>query len=332
MYRNEFKISKQQKELFTLTKEPIEFYEKKWKFIVRKTKKELVNWNFIIIESKKKKEKFLKVNSNNKIYHISQLIAIMKCSNCGNDFMIKGVHIFGIMRGENINKTGKYLCKQCAMSLTHKTNEYKEKYKKTMLENHGVEHPIQSKKIADKIKKTMLENHGVEYAAQSKKVREKYYKTMIKKYGKKTITGPKKSGKFASSKLEMEIVDLLKKKLLNTKYNFTYYDYSNRQFWISDNNKSHPVDFYIKELKYVLEIDGDWFHGNPEKYNQNDIHPLINKTFGELYDRTKLTTEWLINHKQVDKIRRFWNSEIKKDKENIIKIILKDVKELYEKL
>ena len=42
MYRNEFKISKQQNELFTLTKDPIEFYKKEWKLIVNKTKEELI--------------------------------------------------------------------------------------------------------------------------------------------------------------------------------------------------------------------------------------------------------------------------------------------------
>ena len=68
----------------------------------------------------------------------------------------------------------------------------------------------------------------------------------------------------------------------------------------------------------------------PEKYKQNELHPLINKTFGELYERTQFTTKWLLKHKQVDKVRRFWNSEIKKNKNLVIKTILEDIKELYE--
>jgi hypothetical protein len=29
-----------------------------------------------------------------------------------------------------------------------------------------------------------------------------------------------------------------------------------------------------------------FWHGNPNKYNPNDIHPVINKSFGELYQDT----------------------------------------------
>lgn len=331
MYRNEFKISKQQKELFTLTKEPVKFYEENWGFIVHKTKEKLIDWKFVIVESKKKKEKFLRIECDNKLYYISQLIAIMKCNNCNSDFDIRRQHIFGIIRGETLNKTGKYLCTKCAQSLSHKTDEYKRKYNKTMMERYGARCPLKVKKIRNKMNQTMLSRYGVKYSGQSEDLRNKMYATKLKKYGMRSITGPKKSGKFASSKLEIEIVNLIKKKLFDAGFNFTYYDYSNRQFWISDNLKSHPVDFYIKELKYVLEIDGDWYHGNPEIYKQNELHPLIDKTFGELYSRTQLTTEWLVNHKQVVRVRRFWNSEIEKNIELTIKIILEDIKELYER-
>jgi G:T-mismatch repair DNA endonuclease (very short patch repair protein) len=56
-------------------------------------------------------------------------------------------------------------------------------YKKTSLENNGVEHPSQSKEIQEKTKQTNLKNHSVEYPSQSKEVREKIKQTCLKRYG-----------------------------------------------------------------------------------------------------------------------------------------------------
>jgi len=45
-------------------------------------------------------------------------------------------------------------------------------------------------------------------------------------------------------------------------------------------------DGYCKETNTVYEFHGDYWHGNPEKYNQDDINPDTNCTFGELYQKT----------------------------------------------
>ena len=43
----------------------------------------------------------------------------------------------------------------------------------------------------------------------------------------------------------------------------------------------------------IYEFNGDYWHGNPNKYNLNDLNQRNNKTFGELYQAT-LTKEKLI--------------------------------------
>lgn len=43
------------------------------------------------------------------------------------------------------------------------------------------------------------------------------------------------------------------------------------------------VDGYDPETKTVYEFLGDYWHGNPERFNKSDIHPRIKKSFGELY-------------------------------------------------
>ncbi|MBC8388189.1 MAG: hypothetical protein ISS28_01140 [Candidatus Cloacimonetes bacterium] len=85
-------------------------------------------------------------------------------------------------------KRKKLYCKHCTCSFSHRTEEYKKKYKNTMLKKYGVDSPIKDPKINKKIRNTMLRRYGVEYSTQSPEIREKYYKTMLKKYGKKSIS------------------------------------------------------------------------------------------------------------------------------------------------
>lgn len=53
-----------------------------------------------------------------------------------------------------------------------------------------------------------------------------------------------------------------------------------------DGRKIIP-DGYDPITNTIYEFNGDYWHGNPEIYNKNDINKHNNKTFGELFDRTK---------------------------------------------
>lgn len=46
------------------------------------------------------------------------------------------------------------------------------------------------------------------------------------------------------------------------------------------------VDGYCKENNTVYEYHGDYWHGNPLKFNPEDLNERANVTFGELYQRT----------------------------------------------
>ena len=63
---------------------------------------------------------------------------------------------------------------------------------------------------------------------------------------------------------------------------------------IKINKKLFKFDGYCKETNTVYEFMGDFFHGNPKLYNQNDINPLNKKTFGELYRNTINREKYLI--------------------------------------
>jgi len=47
----------------------------------------------------------------------------------------------------------------------------------------------------------------------------------------------------------------------------------------------YVVDGYDDITKTVYEFYGDFWHGNPEIYNSDDVNNALNKTYGELYDK-----------------------------------------------
>ena len=64
-----------------------------------------------------------------------------------------------------------------------KTIENKEKSKQTCLNKYGTEYYTQTQESKDRIKQTSLNKYGVEHPSQSKIVKDKITKTILKKYG-----------------------------------------------------------------------------------------------------------------------------------------------------
>jgi hypothetical protein len=60
-----------------------------------------------------------------------------------------------------------------------------------------------------------------------------------------------------------------------------------RNTTIKIEDKQILVDGYIPETNTIYEFYGDFWHGNPQKYNPEDINPLSKISFGELYRKTK---------------------------------------------
>jgi very-short-patch-repair endonuclease len=57
--------------------------------------------------------------------------------------------------------------------------------------------------------------------------------------------------------------------------------------------ENYRVDGINIKDKIIYEFYGDYWHGNPEKYNPNDINKSTYKTFGELYNYTIKREEYL---------------------------------------
>ncbi len=90
-------------------------------------------------------------------------------------------------------------------------------------------------------------------------------------------------------------------------------DIQHRQVSLNYKNKTFKVDGFIPETNTIYEFYGDIFHGNPKKYNPNDICYISKKTFGFLYERTinreiilkeagyNLITIWEQDFKEIEK-------------------------------
>jgi len=66
------------------------------------------------------------------------------------------------------------------------------------------------------------------------------------------------------------------------RYEGVYNTPKNRQVRIG----KYRVDGYKITTNTIYEFLGDYWHGNPEVYDFNDINKLSKKTYGELYERT----------------------------------------------
>lgn len=92
-------------------------------------------------------------------------------------------------------------------------------------------------------------------------------------------------------------------------------------------NTKYCVDGYNIDTNTIYEFQGDFWHGNPDIYDLNEINTKLNVTFGELYfntiDKIKLLNDmgfkviemwendWRNGIKAVKKLQRVWRSKHK---------------------
>lgn len=76
------------------------------------------------------------------------------------------------------------------------------------------------------------------------------------------------------------------------------------------------ADGYNNKTNTIYEFQGDFWHGNPNIFNQNDINPKTNTTYGSLYEKTQNKIKLLKNKGY--NIKEIWESEWDKGIKNII--------------
>ena len=80
----------------------------------------------------------------------------------------------------------------------------------------------------------------------------------------------------------------------------------NRQYKIG----KYIVDGYNPSTNTIYEFNGDFWHGNPNKYNSSDINPQTKCSFGDLYRKTLNKEKALL--KRGYNVISIWESDYKK--------------------
>jgi hypothetical protein len=85
-------------------------------------------------------------------------------------------------------------------------------------------------------------------------------------------------------------------------------------------NTNYYADGFQKDNNIIYEFHGDFWHGNPDIYNLNDINPITNTTYKVLYDKTlnKIKTLQSLGYIVIE----IWENKWRKAKQ-AIKIIQK---------
>lgn len=119
-----------------------------------------------------------------------------------------------------------------------------------------------------------------------------------------TIKSKKKHPQYGTSKLEDDFAQQFLDKL---KVNYVY------QFEAKDIGRFY--DFYLPNENLLIEIDGDYWHGNPDKYSENELKYHQRKA--QRIDEYK--NKWALLHGIP--ILRIWESEIRKQPSKVMNVL-----------
>ena len=79
-------------------------------------------------------------------------------------------------------------------------------------------------------------------------------------------------------------------------------------------DKQVPVDGYDPDSRTVYEFQGCYYHGCPTCFDPSDTNDKIGKTYGELYEETRLKVEYLDSLPNVPPVVQCWECQWSKEK------------------
>lgn len=126
------------------------------------------------------------------------------------------------------------------------------------------------------------------------------------------------------SLISQQIFDSVSKKLNNMTI---YYGDNEYFFYDKENSRYYLIDFYIKELKFGIEFQGDLWHANPQRYTEDDIPIKFDKnmmTAKQIWERDRVKQQFLKT--KLSKLIIIWESDlVKRGLDSIINEILKEI-------
>lgn len=198
----------------------------------------------------------------------------------GVDFHLQSGTIFREKAIETINeKYGVNNVMHSDIILNNQKEYFQSKY--------GVNNPFGSDIIKEKIKKTNIKKYGVDNPWKLKEIQQKCQETKLNS-NKPSVYFSKQS-----QQLFWSIYDKLPKELQD----HCYFAELNKEYgrYDQENKKYYFYDFVITNIKYCIEYNGNYYHANPEKYDESFYNKHLNLTSKEIWNKDKIKNDFLIN-------------------------------------
>lgn len=164
-----------------------------------------------------------------------------------------------------------------------------EKFKQTVLERYGVDNVSKSPIIQKKKEETFLKHYGMKNIFYDKefiqnKVIEKYGKYVstweIQKINNKLCKACISFGNILEEKVMMILNDLNIKYINNPVIDLKKYnEYLKKEY--------NPRPDFLLENNKIIEVYGDYWHGNPIKYKATDINKHLKITVEKIWEKNK---------------------------------------------
>lgn len=286
-------------------------------------------------ETKNKKSKYCSRECQYESYRKPKSNRIEKtCLNCGCNFKVKEYdislgrgkycsrlckdnHQKKIYVGENNPMFGKKHSQETLKLKSEITKQlwsdenYRQKIKdgvKNYVEING-HHPGTDESSQRKRKNTMIKRYGIEHNWIGVYGERKCDKTTIEKYGKSSIEMLIEYEIRYGSETDIEKIfkNYLDELGIPYQFKFRIYNESKKPFWYRE------YDFLILESNILIEVDGDYWHGNPNTFK------VLNECQIETKNKDKIKQKFAED--MGFEVIRFWGSDVKNDP-NLVKEIL----------
>lgn len=129
---------------------------------------------------------------------------------------------------------------------------------------------------------------------------------------KKAVKGALQASKLGLFRLSTKLEDKMEQAL--KKYNISYRRQQEFEIGI--------MDFYIPEGNIAVFVDGDVWHANPKKYNNEDVL-FYGKTANSIWMKDLYHNRFLKSHGF--RVLRFWEHDINRNVDACIKKILRSL-------
>ena len=262
---------------------------------------------------------------------------------------------YGCENYQNVAAIRATCLKRYGVDCAFKVDSVKEKIRKIHRDKRGVDYPSQSPECRKKTLATLMEHYGVSSPGESRELQEKARQTRIKRYGDPNYRNIEKQKQTISkrSRKEWDRIKEQTRKTCLCRYGVdTPFGFCKKPASVSGLSKrvkrildSHPEVDYVQELrinfknrkeyrdfraydfafgKIILELNGDFYHANPELYKAEDIITIrhIPHTAQSIWDDDKVKRK--LAESRGYKVVYLWEKDKKKMSEEELFNWIKD--------